>query len=81
MSVHSKEKEQTVGLAALMEKTLSGQLRERPAGRLMQRIIREHPEASMEEAMLLFRDAALNDPEVFEDVLAEVFKRDPGDAD
>ena len=75
MSVCTRGKEQT-GLADFVENTLSGDLRHRPAGRLMQRIIREHPKASTEEAMRLFRDAALDDPEVFEDVLTEVFKRD-----
>jgi hypothetical protein len=77
MSILPKGKDETIGLAGLMELTLSGNLRGRPAGRLMQRIIREHPQASMEEALRLFRDAAINDLEVFEDVLTEVFNRHP----
>jgi hypothetical protein len=43
----------------------------------MRRIVREHPEASIEEVMQLFRDAAVDDPAVFEDVVAYALRRDP----
>ena len=75
MDMFSKGRAQTEGLEGLFEVTLSGPLRQRPAGRLMQRIVREHPEASMEEVMQLFRDAVLDDPEVFDDVLTAAFTR------
>ena len=77
MSSYSKANEGTLGLAGLLEATLTGKLRRCPAGRLMQRIIREHPGASMNEVMQLFRDAAIDDPAVFEDILAHALRRDP----
>jgi hypothetical protein len=75
-SLVSNPNERTIdiGLSGLVQ-TLSGDWQARPAGRLMKRILREHPHASFDEAIRLFRDAALEDPEVFDDVVAEVFKR------
>jgi hypothetical protein len=71
---HPKEWTTDLRLSGLM-RTLSHDLRLRPAGRLMKRILREHPQASFAEAIQLFREAALDDPEVLNDVVAEVFNR------
>ncbi len=76
MSPHSKAKEGTLGLAGVLE-TLSGGSRRRPAGRLMRRVLREHPEASIGEVMQFFRDAAVDDHAVFEDVVTLALRHDP----
>ncbi len=76
MSAHSKAKEGPLGHAGLLE-TLSGKLRRGPAGRLMQRVLREHPDASIGEVMQLFRNAAVDDQSVFEDVVTRALRHDP----
>ncbi len=65
-----------LGVTALL-KVLSGELRRGAAGRLMQRVLSEHPEASIGEVMQLFRDAALDDQAVFEEVVTLALRRDP----
>jgi hypothetical protein len=69
MSAYSQRKEEITGLTEFLG-------RRRPAGRLMRRIVREHPEASLEEVVHLFREAALEDPAAFEDVLMQALTRD-----
>ncbi len=71
-----KEKKATLGFASLRE-ALSGELRRGPAGRLMQRVVKDHPEASTQEVMQLFRDAAVDDQVVFQDVVALALRREP----
>ncbi len=75
MSAHSKAKEGTLGSAGPLE-ILSGELGRGPAGRLMQRVLRDHPEASIRQVMQLFRDAAVDDQAAFEDVITLAFRRD-----
>jgi heme-degrading monooxygenase HmoA len=69
MSAYSQRKEEITGLTEFLG-------HRRPAGRLMRRIVREHPEASLEEVVHLFREAALEDPAAFEDVLMQALTRD-----
>ncbi len=71
-----KEKKATLADASLLE-ALSGELRRGPAGKLMQRVLKEHPEASTQEVMQLFRDAAVDNQAAFEDVVALALRRDP----
>ncbi len=71
-----RDKKATLGFASLLE-ALSGELRRGPAGKLMRRIAKEHPEASTQEVMQLFRDAAVDDQAVFKDIVALALRRDP----
>jgi hypothetical protein len=59
-------------MRAVMEQLVFGHLRHRPSGSLLRRMIRQYPDASTDEVMRLFLEAAASDTSVLEDVAMEV---------